>query len=200
MNHTHSLPDYLRTFHNLLKEYETLIGTTESSSKNKIAGVGRRLFRSRLKSADHAEYINTGNNGKTTSSSTSKGRPLSASAVSSSHGGGITPASPLFLSHHNHDFHHLTLYQLPFVPDVYETFLSLCEILIECYKQIHTLIQQEGHTSMQAQQESYELLVKIDDKIKKQFISPTVKDIDSLSRSLLYEETTKLDSLLIQAK
>ena len=106
----------------------------------------------------------------------------------------------LFLSHHNHDFHHLTLYQLPFVPDVYETFLSLCEILIQCYKQIHTLIQQEGHTSMQAQQESYELLVKIDDKIKKQFISPTVKDIDSLSRSLLYEETTKLDSLLIQAK
>lgn len=75
--------------------------------------------------------------------------------------------------------------------------MSLCDMLIEAYKHIYTFSDQ---SSSAYTYEAYELLVVIDDLIKKDFISPTIQGIDMLSKSLIYEETTKLDGLLIHSK
>lgn len=196
----HSLSDLLKSFVAMLKEYETLTGIHENTPKNRIAGVGRRLFRGRLKSNTHDHQTITEN---TLSLSTVKSRQQSSS---NSSGNAISPVSSTFsgassvisttTTLNGHEFHHLNVFHLPFIPDVYETFVSLCESLIEAYTQI----KQIAKTQSVITHDCYELILKIDDKIRKFIISPTIKDIDTLSRSLIYEETTKLDSLLVQAK
>jgi hypothetical protein len=193
-----SLLDYVKMLLALIKEYETLTGTADATPKNKIAGVGRRLFRPRMKSGDHSSHIL--GDGASIISSYSGG--------SSNNGNGGGSRSRLSSFSHNHmttnnntqsttEFQHLKVYHLPFIPDVYETFVSLCETLIEAFKYVNTLVESAPPAIYH---ESYETLCKVDEKIRKNVIMPTVKDIDSLSRSLIYEETTKLDGLLIQAK
>lgn len=223
-----SLLEYVKLLLALIKEYETFTGATDSTPKNKIAGVGRRLFRSRIKSNDNTNdpssmmansssstnsSMNTNNNNNSTNNnnnnSNSKSRLSSFgsshlhqhTANGNNHGNsGSSNANNIQL--HNlssqfQDFQHLKIYHLPFLPDVYETFVSLCETLIIAFKYIGTLLEAAPSATIQ---ESYDLLCKVDDKLRKYVITPTVKDIDTLSRSLIYEETTKLDGLLIQAK
>ncbi|CAN6638304.1 hypothetical protein TRVA0_017S00254 [Trichomonascus vanleenenianus] len=210
-----TLTEYLKAFLNVLKEYEILIGSNESTPKNKIAGVGRRLFKSRLKSADHsAAYGSMITSSSSVSIITSNDMKAKSTALSlSHHHNNLHNSSPASQQSHlsplssnaalppsiqvagGHEFSYLAVYHLPFIPDVYETFLSLCEALIDAYKHIRDFIR-----AGPVHHDSYELLLKVDDKLRKYVISPTVKDIDALSRSLIYEETTKLDGLLIQAK
>lgn len=95
------------------------------------------------------------------------------------------------------EFTILTICHLPFIPDLHETFLSLCDMLIEAYKHINSFT---ATTSLSILHETYDILLTIDDIIKKDFISPTIQGLDMLSKSLIYEETTKLDGLLIHTK
>lgn len=127
------------------------------------------------------------------------------------------------------EFPHLAIYHMPFSPDMYETFQTLCEVLIEAYKRIGAFLSVTGnsstgeennynmhtsdmtlHTSfasfsglsnkLSAGSDSYELLLKVDEHVKKFIISPTVRGIDMMSKSLIYEETKRLDNILIHTK
>uniref|UniRef100_A0A060T977 ARAD1C41712p n=1 Tax=Blastobotrys adeninivorans TaxID=409370 RepID=A0A060T977_BLAAD len=184
-----SLSDYLRALHTLMKEYETLIGAMDSPPKNKIAGVGRRLFRSRMKSG---EFSPMGHSGP---SSPTESRPRPKSQSLHPQQSTVSSISSTGSEKNYRDFIYLKVFHLPFVPDVYETFLSLCETLTSVYRKLWHLV-----GSGPVSPEHHEIICKIDDKIRRHLINPTIKDVDALSRNVIYEETTRLDSLLIQAK
>lgn len=92
------------------------------------------------------------------------------------------------------EFSLLAVMHLPFVPDVHETFVSLCDIWIAAYR--HMLEFSQG-TQTSA---DLEALLSLDDWIKTELISPVIQKVDMLSKTLVYEESNKLDSLLIHAK
>lgn len=122
------------------------------------------------------------------------------------------------------DYPHLIIHHLPFTPDMYETFQSTCDVLIDAYRRIEHLIllsvnpsailttatssntrdQQPGpgqaQTALPEPQtithESFALLVKLDELVKNQVITPTIKGIDTMSKTVVYEETKRLDNIL----
>lgn len=86
------------------------------------------------------------------------------------------------------EFTHLTIYRLPFVPDMYETFGSVCAILVDAYSKILEL---PGKGP-----ESYDLLVKLDERIKRGVLDAFVKDVDMMSKNVVRDEALKIESLL----
>lgn len=92
------------------------------------------------------------------------------------------------------EFSLLAVMNLPFVPDVHETFVSLCDIWIAAYR--HMLEFSQG-TQTSA---DLEALLSLDDWVKTELISPVIQKVDMLSKTLVYEESNKLDSFLIHAK
>jgi hypothetical protein len=182
--HEPSLNEFLKQLLHLLREYENLKSSSGDVTRNKISGVGRKLFRSR-KSDAGLEPV------KSRASSISG---PSSVPTGSSVGGGAGPSSPTGGVPVSGDYLHLNIFPLPFTPDIYQTFLSLCDSLIHTYRHIERCL--DNHLNLT--HENYELLCKVDDKINKNFINPTVKEIDSLSRSLIYEETSKLGARLVR--
>lgn len=89
----------------------------------------------------------------------------------------------------------LTVYHLPFTPDLHETFLSLCDMLIAAYRQVYNYNNLRDATA-----ETWEAIQAVDELVKRDFIDTTVRDMDMLSKSLVYEETKRLDGLLINSK
>lgn len=107
------------------------------------------------------------------------------------------------------EFPHLIICHLPFTPDMYETFMTLCEVLIEAYRRINTFLQipntatqitSNNNNLVVASHESYNILLKVDDHVKRYIIGPTVRGIDMLSKSVIYDETKRLDGILIHSK
>lgn len=107
------------------------------------------------------------------------------------------------------EFPHLMICHLPFTPDMYETFMTLCEALIEAYRRINTFLQipntatkitSNNNNLVVASHESYNILLKVDDHVKRYIIGPTVRGIDMLSKSAIYDETKRLDGILIHSK
>ncbi|ODQ66224.1 hypothetical protein NADFUDRAFT_50145 [Nadsonia fulvescens var. elongata DSM 6958] len=103
-------------------------------------------------------------------------------------------------------FIHLKICQLPFFPDLHETFINLCDILIDLFRQVQlTLIRlindnddfssplQKKENNRKEMSDTFEVLIKIDEKIRKSIIAVTVRDIESLSRTILGKETARLD-------
>lgn len=162
------LNEFLKQLLQLFREYESLKSAGESS-RNKISGVGRKLFRSRKSDAGL--------------------EPVKSRASSIS---GPSPTSPTSVV--PGEYLHLKVFPLPFPPDICQTFLSLCDSLIQTYRHIERSL--DNHVNLTI--ENYELLCKVDDKVNKHFVNPTVKEIDSLSRSLIYEETSKLGARLVR--
>lgn len=221
----------------------SVIATATSFSSLKTAasnGFGRhRLDKSNresltsLGSSKNASNLTINESGTfhANSSSTSIGSPiptLSGTAGSQIVNSMIPTSNGQILTK---EFSHLTIYHMPFSPDMYETFQTLCEVLIEAYRKIYSflslppplsLISEETYSNYfstnpnevphnfsstnsflktnGASHDSYDLLLKIDEHIKKFIISPSVRGIDMMSKSLIYEETKKLENILIHTK
>lgn len=180
-----SLNEFLKQLLLLLKEYDNLRAPPSGDvSRNKISGVGRKLFRSR-KSDTNIEPVKSR---ASSISGPSSIPPLSP--VLGSNG----PVSPTASISGSNDYLYLNIFHLPFTPDIYQTFLSLCDSLIYTYRHIEDYLDNYQNLTP----ENYDLLCKVDHRINKYFINPTVKEIDSLSRSLIYEETSKLGARLVK--
>jgi hypothetical protein len=94
------------------------------------------------------------------------------------------------------EFHHLQIIPLPFVPDANQTFMCLCETLMDAYKHVHGYLNDAASFN----QENYDLLSKIDDKINKQIIIPSLKELESASHAVQYEETNKLNAIFVAGR
>jgi hypothetical protein len=98
------------------------------------------------------------------------------------------------------DFTYLAVYHVPFVPDLQQTFLCLCEAVIGAYKHIQESLVDDWQS---VGQDVHDLLIKVDDRIYKNIVAPSLREVDSQFRNLTYYDnpsaTSKLSSLLSRA-
>lgn len=165
---------------------------SRSSKENSISGnINWISSSSSSDGADSAAIsIISSNNGlmiSSTNNSSSGSNDVAAAVNSSSSGSRSRKSSSAG------EFSLLTVMHLPFVPDVHETFVSLCDIWIAAYR--HVLTFSSGGTAA-----DLEALLSLDEWLKTELVSPVIQKVDMLSKTLVYEESNKLDGLLIHSK
>lgn len=121
------------------------------------------------------------------------------------------------------EFPHLVIYQLPFQLDLYETFQTTCDVLIDVYRRLYSFVKLSHHHNNTGGQirsgmlqqsldpngstnsaselhvitaHTFSTLLKADDLLKKLVLGPTVRGVDVISKSVVYEETKRLDTML----
>ena len=180
-----SVLEYLRTLNALLLEFESYqqIHPPEGSSASSLS---RARIPQMFKRATHA----AGTKGRRTSSATEIGLPMHSSdpadlkAMAAS---GVTPGSSTASSFPineqellpGEEYTHLLTPSLPFDPDFFETFTTLCDILIDCYTRIMGLIP----SPLMCAPGVGETFGKADAKLRKIIVTGIVKEFEEASRS-----------------
>ena len=77
------------------------------------------------------------------------------------------------------EYMHLLTPSLPFDPDFFETFATLCDVLIDCYTRIMTLIP----SPVMCTPVTGELFTKADAKLRKVIVQGIVKEFEDASRA-----------------
>ncbi|ORY69013.1 uncharacterized protein BCR38DRAFT_455797 [Pseudomassariella vexata] len=89
------------------------------------------------------------------------------------------------------EYTHLLTPSLPFDPDFFETFATLCDVLIDCYTRLLSLLSNpKDCTSPVA-----ELFSKADSKVRKIIIQGVVKEFEDASRAGLKQEVGSVGKL-----
>lgn len=180
-----SATDYLRALNALLAEFESYqqVHPPEGSSASSLsrARIPRMFIR-----ATHA----AGSKGRRTSSAQDIGLPMTSSDpadLKAMVNGGPTTSSSTASSFPISDqdllpgeeYTHLLTPSLPFDPDYFETFATLCDVLIDCYTRIMSLVPSPS----QCVPGISETFAKADAKLRKIIVSGIVKDFEEASRS-----------------
>lgn len=91
------------------------------------------------------------------------------------------------------EYTYLLTPSLPFDPDFFETFSTLCDVLIDCYQRFLTLIP----TSRECTAPVAELFSKADAKIKKLIVQGVIKDFEEQSRSNAKAEVLNIGKVVL---
>ncbi|KAL6714973.1 hypothetical protein ACLMJK_007233 [Lecanora helva] len=174
--------EYLRALHALLSEFESYqqIHPPEGGSASSLS---RARLPSILKRATQAST-----KGRRTSSATDIGLPMNTSdpldlkamtsvATAGSNGSSF-PASEQDLLP-GEEYVHLHTPSLPFDPDFFETFATLCDVLIDCYTKITSLVSSPAVCSPGVG----DTFTKADSKLRKVIVSGIIKEFEDASRS-----------------
>ncbi|EPS41599.1 hypothetical protein H072_4504 [Dactylellina haptotyla CBS 200.50] len=86
------------------------------------------------------------------------------------------------------DFSHLLHSSLPFEPDYYETFATLCDVLIDAYSRVLTLINSPAACSVGVG----DSFIKADAKIRKTVLSTVIREFEDASRTSIKSEIVSL--------
>ncbi|MCJ1266919.1 hypothetical protein MMC22_006804 [Lobaria immixta] len=177
--------EYLRTLNALLLEFESYqqIHTPEGASSSSLS---RARIPQMFKRATHA----TGPKGRRTSSATEIGLPMNTSdptdLKSMTNGGsgtGASSGSSFPISEQEllpgEEYTHLLTPSLPFDPDFFETFTTLCDVLIDCYTRITSLVPSPAVCAPGLG----EIFAKADGRLRKVIITGIVKEFEEASRS-----------------
>ncbi|KKY28665.1 hypothetical protein UCRPC4_g00473 [Phaeomoniella chlamydospora] len=114
-----------------------------------------------------------------TTSSFSGGPALSMNSSASSTTATSIPSSFFDPSFGTEEYTHLLTPSLPFDPDFYETFATLCDVLIEAYTRLMSLVSNPGLCSP-ALADSF---TKADGKLRKVIVGGIVREFEEASRS-----------------
>lgn len=91
------------------------------------------------------------------------------------------------------EYTHLLTPNLPFDPDFFETFATLCDVLIDCYSRLMGLLTSpKDCTPLIA-----ELFTKADQRVRKIIIQGVVKEFEDSSRSGLKQEVTNVGKVVL---
>ena len=179
-----SAMDYLRALNALLAEFESYqqVHPPEGSSASSIS---RGRIPQMFKRATHA----AGSKGRRTSSAQDIGLPMNSSDPADlkamANGGPTTGSSTASFPVSEQDllpgeeYTHLLTPSLPFDPDYFETFATLCDVLIDCYTRIMSLVPSPSQCAPGVN----EVFAKADTKLRKIIISGIVKEFEEASRS-----------------
>ncbi|KAI1394329.1 uncharacterized protein F4822DRAFT_45261 [Hypoxylon trugodes] len=91
------------------------------------------------------------------------------------------------------EYTHLLTPNLPFDPDFFETFATLCDVLIDCYSRLMTLLP----TPKDCTPIIAELFTKADAKVRKIIIQSVVKEFEDSSRAGLKQEITNVGKVVL---
>ncbi|KAK6535225.1 hypothetical protein TWF694_001693 [Orbilia ellipsospora] len=188
--------EYLKALNSLLTEFDAYQAThdgTSSSSASK--GMGRvKLWSTR----------NSGQKVRRGSSAAQGGIDglyhfTAMDALEKSRTGSFMHHNPLHIPVTGHtssngddaggdDYSHLVHSSLPFEPDYYETFATLCDVLIDAYSRVLTLINSPAACSVSVG----DSFIKADAKIRKTVLSTVIREFEDASRTSIKSEIVSL--------
>lgn len=170
--------EYLRALNTLLLEFENFqhVHSPEGGSGSSLA---RTRIPQMIRRATHAGSSKT----RRTSSGNDIGLPMQSSdpsdsksmASSASAAAQSEPSSSLLPGE---EYFYLLTPSLPFDPDFFETFTTLCDLLIDCYTQLIALIPNPA-TCTVALGEAFS---KTDVRLRKVMMSGVVQEFEDASR------------------
>ncbi|SLM40628.1 hypothetical protein LPUS_11463 [Lasallia pustulata] len=177
--------EYLRALNALLAEFESYqqIHPPDGSSSSSLS---RSKIPQMFKRATHA----AGTKGRRTSSAAEIGLPMNTgdpsdlkSMTNSSVSTGSATASSFPASEQEllpgEEYLHLLTPSLPFDPDFYETFATLCDVLIDCYTRIMSLISSPAACAPGVG----DSFSKADARLRKVMVAGIIKEFEDASRS-----------------
>ncbi|EFQ31439.1 hypothetical protein CGRA01v4_11014 [Colletotrichum graminicola] len=188
--------EFLRSLNNLLQEFESFQqlhseggSSTSSLSRARLPSMFRRQAGKSRRSASGANDI---------------GYPADSDPASGGSYGGIggsSSASASVMSFASSDndllpgevYTHLLTPSLPFEPDFYETFATLCEVLIDVYTKILALVPTPRETSTPIA----ELFAKADAKVRKIIVQGVVKEFEDNSRTHIKTEMGNIGKVVL---
>lgn len=194
-----SVLDFLRTLNALLLEFESYqqIHPPEGSSASSLS---RARIPQMFKRATHA----AGTKGRRTSSATEIGLPMHSSDpvdLKTMAAGGATGASSTASSFPineqellpGEEYTYLVTPSLPFDPDFFETFTTLCDVLIDCYTRIMSLIP----SPLMCAPGVGEMFAKADARLRKIIVTGIVKEFEESSRSGAKSEMASVSKVVL---
>ncbi|KAI0472773.1 hypothetical protein GGR56DRAFT_582049 [Xylariaceae sp. FL0804] len=91
------------------------------------------------------------------------------------------------------EYTHLLTPNLPFDPDFFETFATLCDVLIDCYSRLMSLLPGPRECTPAV----VELFTKADSRVRKIIIQGVVKEFEDSSRSGLKQEVSNVGKVVL---
>ncbi|KAL8727396.1 MAG: hypothetical protein Q9166_006068 [cf. Caloplaca sp. 2 TL-2023] len=176
--------EYLRALNALLVEFESYqqIHSPDGPSSSSLS---RARIPQMFKRATHA----AGARGRRTSSATEIGLPMSSSdpadlkSMANSAASAGSSASTFPVSEQEllpgEEYTHLLTPSLPFDPDFFETFATLCDLLIDCYTRIIGLLPSPAMCVPGVG----EIFTKADSRLRKVIVQGILKEFEDASRS-----------------
>ena len=200
---TNSAVDYLRALHSLLQEYE------DYERAHPMDGPPASLSRARLPSM----FKRTPAGKRRTSSAADIGLPMQMGPSSSdpadlqallatqrtpgvggiSPGGVQTPMIPGGELAAGEDFTWLRTPGVAFEPDFFEVFVTLCDILIECYTRITTLVTSASVCTP----ETADMFTKADGRIRRVVFEGIIKDFVDYTRAGVKNEVAGISKVVL---
>ncbi|KAL0943002.1 uncharacterized protein CTRU02_200888 [Colletotrichum truncatum] len=187
--------EFLRALNNLLQEFESFQnlhgeggGTTSSLSRARLPQMFRRQGGKSRRSTSGANDIGyPGDDGSGGGSYGGIGSSSSASASVMSFASSDNDLLP------GEVYTHLLTPSLPFEPDFFETFATLCEVLIDVYTRVLTLVPTPRETTAPVA----ELFSKADAKVRKIIVQGVVKEFEDSSRSHIKTEVANIGKVVL---
>ena len=91
------------------------------------------------------------------------------------------------------EYTHLLTPSLPFDPDFYETFATLCDVLIDCYTRIMSLVASPRECSPVVA----EMFTKADARVRKIIVQGVVKEFEDSSRGGVKSEVAGVGRVVL---
>jgi hypothetical protein len=169
--------EFLKTLNALVAEFEAFQQIHPPDGSSLSRGRVPQIFK---------RSTNSGSNGRRASSVADIGMPMGSDRPDSNTivSGGAASSSTSFPTPENdllpgEEYTFLLMPSLPFDPDFYETFATLCDVLIDCYSKLLGLISSPRDCNPAAA----EMFTKADGRVRKIIVQGMVKDFEDSSRS-----------------
>jgi len=91
------------------------------------------------------------------------------------------------------EYTHLLTPSLPFDPDFYETFATLCDVLIDCYTKLMSLVASPRECSPTVA----EMFTKADARVRKIIVQGVVKEFEDSSRTGVKSEVAGVGKVVL---
>ncbi|KAL9131027.1 MAG: hypothetical protein Q9217_000913 [Psora testacea] len=175
--------DYLRALNALLVEFESYqqVHPPDGSSASSLS---RARIPQMFKRATY-----TSSKGRRTSSATDIGLPMNTNDLGDQklgiNGTGLASSTSSSFPANDQDllpgegYAYLLTPSLPFDPDFFETFATLCDVLIDCYTRVMDLIPSPAAITPG----TGEIFAKADARLRKVMVAGVIKEFEDASRS-----------------
>jgi hypothetical protein len=187
--------EFLRTLNALLSEFESYQQIHPSDGSSSLS---RGRFPQMFKRATTG-----GNKGRRQSSAAEIGLPMgndssdlkSATGSIATGGGSSATSFPIGETEllPGEEYTHLLTPSLPFDPDFYETFATLCDVLIDCYTKLMSLVSSPRECSPMVA----EMFTKADARVRKIIVQGVVKEFEDSSRGGVKSEVAGVGRVVL---
>jgi len=185
--------EFLKTLNALLAEFESFQQVHPPDGSTSLS---RGRFPQMFKRA-----TGTSGKGRRTSSAAEIGLPLGNDSFDSKTASGNassgTANSSFPISENDllpgEEYTHLLTPSLPFDPDFYETFATLCDVLIDCYTRLMSLVGSPRECSPIVA----ELFTKADSRVRKIIVQGVVKEFEDSSRGGVRSEVAGVGKVVL---